>query len=177
MTQSTEQERKLFEAVASDDGKWPQAIERDTEGNYLLLTTANGWMWWQAARRAPAAPVPQGWKLVPVELLDTEQPELLPCPLCGGDVKHEVWSDRNYHKVECQDCGLDVDYCNSYAELSEVWNRRTPVAQAQRAPLSDEQIFNIYCKSDSTLNTTSSNLTLFARAIEAAHGITQEKQG
>ena len=60
---STEQERKLFEAVASDNGKWPQAIERDAKGNYLLLTTANGWMWWQAARRAPAAPVPQGYKI------------------------------------------------------------------------------------------------------------------
>lgn len=56
MTQSTEQERALFEAVASDDGKWPQAIERDGKGNYLLLTTANGWMWWQAARRAPVVP-------------------------------------------------------------------------------------------------------------------------
>lgn len=54
---STEQERKLFEAFASDDGKWPQAIERDAKGNYLLLTTAHGWMWWQAARRAPAEPV------------------------------------------------------------------------------------------------------------------------
>lgn len=60
---STEQERKLFEAVASDDGKWPQAIERDAKGNYLLLTTANGWMWWQAARRAPTVLVPQGYKI------------------------------------------------------------------------------------------------------------------
>lgn len=60
---STEQERKLFEAVASDDGKWPQAIERDAKGNYLLLTTANGWMWWQAARRAPVVLVPQGYKI------------------------------------------------------------------------------------------------------------------
>ena len=67
MTQNTDQERKLFEAFASDDGKWPQAIERDAKGNYLLLTTAHGWMWWQAARRAPAAPVPQGWKPVTVE--------------------------------------------------------------------------------------------------------------
>ena len=60
MTHQEEAERAAFEAVASDDGKWPKAIERDAKGNYLLLTTANGWMWWQAARRAPAAPVPQG---------------------------------------------------------------------------------------------------------------------
>lgn len=56
MTQSTEQERAEFEAVASDNGKWPQAVERDAKGNYLLLTTANGWMWWQAARRAQVVP-------------------------------------------------------------------------------------------------------------------------
>lgn len=72
---STEQERKLFEAVASDDGKWPQAIERDAKGNYLLLTTANGWMWWQAARRAPTVLVPQGW---------TDQLEQVLCDLQVG---------------------------------------------------------------------------------------------
>ena len=65
MTQNTDQERELFEAFASDDGKWLKDIERDSRGNYLLLTTAVGWMWWQAARRAPV--VPHGWKLVPVE--------------------------------------------------------------------------------------------------------------
>ena len=85
MTQNTDQERKLFEAFASDDGKWPQAIERDAKGNYLLLTTAHGWMWWQAARRAPAAPVPQGWKLVPVELLERIQESL------GSFVSDQGW--------------------------------------------------------------------------------------
>ena len=63
MTQSTDQERKLFEAFASDNGNWLKDIERDARGNYLLLTTAVGWMWWQAARRAPAAPLPQGYKI------------------------------------------------------------------------------------------------------------------
>ena len=29
-------ERELFEAVASDNGKWPKAIERDARGNYRL---------------------------------------------------------------------------------------------------------------------------------------------
>ncbi|MDH1429138.1 hypothetical protein N5J23_04960 [Comamonas aquatica] len=74
MTHHTDAERALFEAVASDDGKWPQAIERDAKGNYLLLTTANGWMWWQAARRAPAAPVPQGW----IDPNDKAQKQYLP---------------------------------------------------------------------------------------------------
>ena len=53
-------ERELFEAVASDSGKWPKAIERDAKGNYLLLTTANGWMWWREARAAMAAQAKQG---------------------------------------------------------------------------------------------------------------------
>lgn len=65
MTASTGQERELFEAFASDNGKWLKAIERDAHGNYRLLTTNVGWMWWQAARQGPV--VPQGWKLVPVE--------------------------------------------------------------------------------------------------------------
>ena len=45
-----ESEREAFERVASDNGKWPKAIERDAKGNYLLLTTATGWMWWREAR-------------------------------------------------------------------------------------------------------------------------------
>lgn len=56
MTHEKDTERQAFEAVASDNGKWPKAIERDAKGNYLLLTTANGWMWWKAARRAPSVP-------------------------------------------------------------------------------------------------------------------------
>lgn len=69
MTHHTDAERQAFEAVASDNGKWPQAIERDAKGNYLLLTTANGWMWWQAARRAPE-PVPQWGKAGTCEWYD-----------------------------------------------------------------------------------------------------------
>ena len=33
---------------------------------FLNPDTADLWGFWQAARRAPAAPVPKGWKLVPV---------------------------------------------------------------------------------------------------------------
>ena len=56
MTQNTDQDRAEFEAVASDYGACPKAIERDAKGNYLLMHTATGWMWWQAARRAPSVP-------------------------------------------------------------------------------------------------------------------------
>jgi Lar family restriction alleviation protein len=101
----------------------------------------------------------------------TEQPELLPCPLCGGDVKHEVWSDRSFHKVECQDCGLDVDYCNSYAELAAFWNRRAPAAQAQRVALTP-----VYPPGLTSFNAKLSFNNGW-KHCEAAHGITQEKQG
>lgn len=47
-----EQSRELFEAFASDNGKWMKAIERDANGNYRLLTTNTGWLWWQAADNA-----------------------------------------------------------------------------------------------------------------------------
>ena len=67
MTHHTDAERAEFEAVASDNGKWPQAIERDAKGNYLLMTTAHGWMWWQAARRVPVVSAVPQWKVVPVE--------------------------------------------------------------------------------------------------------------
>lgn len=57
MTHHTDAERAKFEDVASDYDEYPKSIERDAKGNYLLLTTVHGWMWWQAARRAPAEPV------------------------------------------------------------------------------------------------------------------------
>ena len=40
---NTEQERKLFEAVASDDGKWPQAIERDAKGVKKVTKPSINW--------------------------------------------------------------------------------------------------------------------------------------
>ena len=93
MTHHTDTERQAFEAVASDYGACPKAIERDAKGNYLLMHTATGWMWWQAARRAPAVPVPQGWKLVPdADNMTDEQAEAI-CNLvscCGGGA-HEVY--------------------------------------------------------------------------------------
>lgn len=53
-------ERAAFEMVASDNGRWPKAIERDANGNYLLMVTASGWSWWQAARRRTAGADNQG---------------------------------------------------------------------------------------------------------------------
>lgn len=54
MTQNTDQDRELFEAFASDNGDWLKAVERDAKGNYRMLTTNTGWLWWQAACSALA---------------------------------------------------------------------------------------------------------------------------
>ena len=66
-------ERELFEAVASDNGKWPKAIERDAKGNYLLLTTANGWMWWREARSLLAEVPAPAIQAEPVAWLHTSK--------------------------------------------------------------------------------------------------------
>ena len=41
--------RARFEAWASDNGKWQQAVNRNEWGDYVLITTATYWMAWQAA--------------------------------------------------------------------------------------------------------------------------------
>lgn len=59
MTHHTDAERAEFEEFASVNGERPELVARNQAGEYLRLDTATGWMWWQAARRAPAEPVPQ----------------------------------------------------------------------------------------------------------------------
>lgn len=46
---TTETIRAAFEKFMSDDGKWPQAIERDGEGNYILVQSASSWHVWRNA--------------------------------------------------------------------------------------------------------------------------------
>lgn len=43
--------RKQFEEWASDNGEWPQAIERNGEG-YKFMKTHTDWLAWQASRAA-----------------------------------------------------------------------------------------------------------------------------
>lgn len=38
--------RERFEWWVTDGGKWPNAIQRDDRGGYLLLATANQWSAW-----------------------------------------------------------------------------------------------------------------------------------
>ena len=52
-------ERRRFEHWFSDQGKWPQAVERSGNG-YRLIQANDAWLAWQAA-------CPEGWQCVPVE--------------------------------------------------------------------------------------------------------------
>lgn len=69
MTHHTEAVRAAFEAWARDFGTWE--VKRDDDvalgtTGYTDITLTVAWHAVQAARRAPAAPVQQGWKLVPI---------------------------------------------------------------------------------------------------------------
>lgn len=50
-------QRARFERWFSDQGKWPQAVERSGEG-YRLMQAQDAWRTWQAA-------CPEGWHLSP----------------------------------------------------------------------------------------------------------------
>ena len=50
-------------------------------------------------------------------------------------------------------------------------------SQAQRVPLTDEAIRTLYGESDGHWQMVGPQVLCFARSIESAHGITQEKQG
>lgn len=58
MTQSTEQERADFEAWARD--RYPSIDLTRDRNDYSKALAKDYWSLWQAARRAPAVPVPQG---------------------------------------------------------------------------------------------------------------------
>lgn len=55
--------------------------------------------------------------------------ELKPCPFCGGEVGHVVWSMHDYHRAECEDCDISMDYFHNAKDLEEAWNRRAPNVQ------------------------------------------------
>jgi hypothetical protein len=84
----------------------------------------------------------------------------------------------------------------TYDEIKDAWNARADehnqwdalgedekiewaasiAAKARRAPLSDEYIRALYGE-ESHWDVVAPYVIAFARSIEAAHGITQEKQG
>lgn len=90
MTHHTDAERAEFEAWARGYGTWE--VKRDDDvalgtTGYTDITLTVAWHAVQAARRAPAAPVPQGWKLVPDDANMTDEQAEAICAVakvCGG---------------------------------------------------------------------------------------------
>lgn len=75
MADLSDDDRRRFEAWASDDGTWPKAIERDASGQYKLSITAHSWTVWRAAiaaDRALNAPqaAPVGEPVILADVLD-----------------------------------------------------------------------------------------------------------
>ena len=57
-------DRADFEEWMSEGGKWPKAVERGQNGDYLLLQTATNWTTWQAC----ASLRPQSVPMTPVQI-------------------------------------------------------------------------------------------------------------
>lgn len=111
MTQNTDQERAEFEA-------WSQANNKFHVSGYNPHNDL--WEAWQAARSATAAPEPQGWKLVPVNLLERIQESL------GSFVSDQGWSQSDIDTADAldgllardliEDTDLDDEAFDDFAE-------------------------------------------------------------
>lgn len=94
MTHHTDQERAEFEAWKEDyaltfEPNYDEHLEADCKAAFLAGM--------QAARRAQVAAVPQGWKLVPVNLLERIQESL------GSFVSDQGWSQSDMDTADALD--------------------------------------------------------------------------
>lgn len=146
MTHTTEQERAEFEAWAA---KNYHGINLEHEGRSYRYSLANEW-WtaWQAARRAPAVPVPQGLREAAqavVERWDTP-----------------LWKDVPATAVYIADLR---------AALAAA--PQPPEAAPVRKPLTEEELLQtLHSLSVEPPKRLPPGWIEFARAIERVHGIT-----
>ena len=132
-------ERAAFEVIASDGGKWPQAIARNANGDYLLMQTASGWEWWQA-RAALAATtihhVPNAGKMIAAAAAPVVLPEpAIPASqgMCCGN-----FDSGGYYMGQTEQvcCGSPVDAHPAYYTEQQVRallaGVSAPAAQAEK---------------------------------------------
>ena len=50
--------------------------------------------------------------------------KLKPCPFCGGEGVVYGFSDYDYRRVICKDCGGSTEYSDTREKAIEAWNRR-----------------------------------------------------
>ena len=95
-------------------------FEEAPKGHYENPITGTWFLIWQAARSATAAPEPQGWKLVPVNLLERIQESL------GSFVSDQGWSQSDIDTADAldgllagdliEDTDLDDEAFDDFAE-------------------------------------------------------------
>ena len=82
---------------------------------------------------------------------------------------------RRLH-ARVQELEAQTAHMADLVELSDYATKKLEASQAQRAPLSDAAIRDLYSE-EVHWDMVAPYVIAFARSIEAAHGITQEKQG
>ncbi|WP_284213904.1 hypothetical protein [Comamonas jiangduensis] len=109
MTHTTEQERaslRAFIEMAEREGFDTAHQWYEAKGwVFFSPSTADCWRYWQAARRAPAVPVPQGWKLVPIS---PTQEQLRAGYWSGaGEIRlHEEWARKESYERMVQNAPM-----------------------------------------------------------------------
>lgn len=87
----------------------------------------------------------------------------------------DTWSEKRRLYTDAAHHMALMAWQHQAARIAEL---EAQVKELQREPLSDEKIAGIVCDNAHHFRDSQMHFGLhFARAIEAAHGITQEKQG
>lgn len=110
----------------------------------------------------------------------TDKSELLPCPFCGGKAEHEVWSDHNFSRITCDDCGLERDYLANPDEAYTWWNTRAAPAEDVRAttydPAKENKDFEAWARTQSMVSLRLCDIGLYYdRQTGLAHDAWQHR--
>jgi Lar family restriction alleviation protein len=78
---------------------------------------------------------------------ETKEPELLPCPFCGGMAvllnTEQYYGKPDLWYANCTQCGA-LSKAEELDDICDVWNRRVPVPQWTAEPPKEEGWYWIY---------------------------------